>query len=27
MPMPEAGAAQTLVENGDIIGKVALATP
>ncbi|MDA2989124.1 MAG: NAD(P)H-quinone oxidoreductase [Actinomycetota bacterium] len=27
MPMPEAGAAQTLVESGDIIGKVALATP
>jgi putative PIG3 family NAD(P)H quinone oxidoreductase len=27
MPMPEAGAAQTLVESGDVIGKVALSTP
>ena len=27
MPMPEAGAAQALLESGDVIGKIALATP
>jgi hypothetical protein len=27
MPMPEAGAAQALLESGEVIGKIALATP
>jgi putative PIG3 family NAD(P)H quinone oxidoreductase len=27
MPMPEAGAAQALLESGDVIGKIGLATP
>jgi NADPH:quinone reductase-like Zn-dependent oxidoreductase len=27
MPMPEAGAAQQILEDGDVIGKIALQTP
>ena len=27
MPMPEAGAAHTLLDSGDVIGKIVLETP